>query len=423
MTGTAPKRTRLSALIVNYSSGSLARACVESLIADWARAGRPAECLEIVVVDNASPVDQSEALAQIEDLGATVVRSSENLGYARGMNLAYEHTLGEPGDVMAVLNPDLYFLPGSLDQLVEFLVQNPECGAVDPAASMDPGGVLRIPPNLLPTPGSTVKVNLAQWKPRFARSYAKARLAEYVPWWEAEGPLRTEMLSGCCIFMRRDTVTRLGGEPLDPAFPLYFEDTDLWRRLRGLGLELVHLGSAKVVHHWSRSSGVGQQYAGEPARRFAIGERLYFERYHGRLGAKFVTAANRWGAKLSGGGSPAIHDEIEVAGEFAEPPTFEWGTERPFLAELGMTPNWLVSVGVLGTGAGWSFPAQAWEWMFEGVYYLRFLDAETHELLGAYGFMKTTPSRTEGIRTEEVELLWPDATSAANSTEVPGASA
>ena len=143
--------TRLSALIVNYNTGALAVGCVRSLQHEWRRAGRPPAALTIVVVDNASPQDQTEHLAELERLGVDVLRSSENAGYARGMNLAFARTRGGPDDVIAILNPDLHFLPGSVDTLLEYVLANRRCGAVDPRAFMDPGGTINLPRNLLPT--------------------------------------------------------------------------------------------------------------------------------------------------------------------------------------------------------------------------------------------------------------------------------
>ena len=62
-------------------------------------------------------------------------------------------------------------------------------------------------------------------------------------WWSAKEPIETEMLSGCCLFMRRAVVEELG-YVMDPRYPLYFEDTDLFRTLRKMGYKVVHHGGA-----------------------------------------------------------------------------------------------------------------------------------------------------------------------------------
>src|SRR5262247_1302326 len=119
----APKHdVGLAALIVNYNTGSYAECCVESLLHEWAREGRAREKLTLVLVDNASPLPQEEYLKRIEALGVTVIRSPENLGYARGMNLCYAHTRGTSGDVVAILNPDLHFLRGTVGMLMDYVL-------------------------------------------------------------------------------------------------------------------------------------------------------------------------------------------------------------------------------------------------------------------------------------------------------------
>src|SRR6185503_5362113 len=128
----------LAALIVNYNTGSYAECCIESLLHEWRREGRARDKLSIVLVDNASPVPQEEYLKRIEALGVEVIRADDNLGYARGMNLAYAHTQGAAGDVVAILNPDLHFLPGTVGTLLDYVLDNPRVGVVDPATSVDP---------------------------------------------------------------------------------------------------------------------------------------------------------------------------------------------------------------------------------------------------------------------------------------------
>ena len=129
---------RLAALVVNYDSGAFCVRCVESLAREWAREGRDPRGLEIVVIDNASPKDQEPYLKRCEAAGATVIRSAENHGYSGGMNRCLERTHGGPEDVVAVLNPDLYFLPGNVATLMGYLADHPECGVVAPRAAYEP---------------------------------------------------------------------------------------------------------------------------------------------------------------------------------------------------------------------------------------------------------------------------------------------
>jgi GT2 family glycosyltransferase len=382
-------RGRLSALIVNYDSGEFALACAQSLRAQWRGEGRELDSLEIAVVDNASTREQGPWLERLEALGAKVVRAQRNLGYAQGMNLALANTSGAPADAVAVLNPDLVFLPGSLGRLLD-AVQAPGVGAVAPRAFVDPACAVQLPRNVLPTPREHWSSTLAQMSPARGRAYANERARLAVEWWTSDAPLDAAMLSGACLFLRRETLARLG-ELFDGRYPLYYEDTDLFRRLTGAGYRLVQEPRACVLHHWARSTGVGAEFASEPLRRYALSQRAYFRRWHGRTGAASVAIANLaftlWPRSRS---FRPIH-ELAALGPCDAPVAISLPRRARFVLELALAPTFLLAAGIVGEGEGWSCPRQTWDWFFQGPYYLRALEIGTGELLGAWSFEKTTP--------------------------------
>jgi GT2 family glycosyltransferase len=320
------------------------------------------------------------------------------------MRLAYRHTSGGPRDQVALLNPDLCFLPGSVGELMDYLEEHRDCGAVDPRAYMDTAEVVHMPRNLLPTVLEHVRIVAARMGGALARAYSASRTRANLPWWEAEGPLAAAMLSGCCVFLRREVVEELGG-PMDEAFPLYFEDTDLFRRLARLGYRVVHHGGARVVHHWSRSSGVGTEFEGEPHRRFLVSQRVYFERYYGRLAYRFVRLldlfADRW---LHTRWFRPMHRLVGL-GQMSEPVEILLPRSCEFVLEVAMTPTWSLAAGVLGRGERWRCPAETWEWLFQGDYFLRALDRRSGELLGAWTFQKVAPGRSAPVSAEELRSL------------------
>jgi GT2 family glycosyltransferase len=109
-------------VVVTRDGGALLEQCLERLAAvDW-----PDERLEVVLVDNAS-TDGSVERAVAARPDVRVLRSSRNLGYAAGNNLA----LGELGAVeyIALLNNDAFVEPSWLQPLVEALEADGELGA------------------------------------------------------------------------------------------------------------------------------------------------------------------------------------------------------------------------------------------------------------------------------------------------------
>jgi GT2 family glycosyltransferase len=395
----------LAALVVNYNTGSYAVGCVESLLAEWRRAGGARENLTLVCVENASPEDQEPFLAELEGLGVDVVRSAENLGYARGMNLAWERARagarGRRPDLVAILNPDLYFLPGSLAALVDYVLEHREVGCVDPATCVDPLGVFHLPRNLLPTPLEHWRVTLAQMHPWFCRAYSRYRTRRALEWWTATGPIATDMLSGCCLVLRGEVVERLG-QPMDPRYPLYFEDTDLFRTLRDLGYAVVHHAGVRILHHWSRSARVGRAFEDEPTRRFEASKRAYYAKFYGPLGRAAVAAieavARRWPARWLSRPPRPLTD----LGEFAEPLTLALPRRARFLLEFSVHPTFVICAGVFGEGERWTCPREAWEWLFRLQYYVRAVDLDTLGCLGTWRFVKAADGRDRAMGREEL---------------------
>jgi GT2 family glycosyltransferase len=395
---------RLAALVVNYNSGDFALRCVESLVREWAREGRERGRLEVVLIDNASPSDQEPWLRRVEAAGARVIRSRENLGYAGGVNRCLAQTSGGPEDVVAILNPDLFFLPGNLRTLMDYLAEHRECGVVAPRATIDPEFRLSLPKNPLPTPLEELRVLGAQVSPLLCRAYSRRRFGYSLPWWASEEPLVTDMLSGCCLFMRRAVVAELPAL-MDERFPLYYEDTDLFRALDERGYTVVQHTGTTVLHHWSRSSGFGESFLGEPMRRYEISRRRYFRKYYGPLGGGFVRALDwigaRWPRKLS---HRSMH-ALASLGEVAAPPELRLPRATRFALEVALRPNWQLAVGVLGQGDRWRCPEETWSWFFDVDYFVRAVECDTGALLGAWHFRKTTPGRTEPLSEVEAEHL------------------
>lgn len=385
----------LAAVVVNYDSGALATSCVASLIEGWVASGRARRELSIAVIDNASPTSQAAWFAQLAALGAEVVRAPENEGYARAVNRGARRLRAQEHDALAILNPDLLFPPGSVAALLAGLERNPGAGAVGPRLSFDPEGLLQLPHNEVPTPLTHWRDTLAQLDPQLGRAAAARRSRVAARVWSAPGDLALDTLSGACLLLPRAALEALDcAGPMDARFPLYFEDTDLCRRLAALGSSLVRIGDARVCHLWARSSGAGPELCADARARFLASRATWFTRTHGGLGRAFAEAADQllagWPAELR---HRPIH-AFQQLGSRAEAVELDLGRSGPFLLEVGLEATLGLAGGVLGTGASWRFPADVWDWLFRGPVYCRAFDRRDGSLLGAWTFHKSTLPRT-----------------------------
>jgi GT2 family glycosyltransferase len=131
----------ISVIIVNYHSAHLTKRAVFSVISDDM-------VKEIFVVDNtATPAEQQE-LQHIMPDRVHLIFNKSNEGFARACNKAYASSSGQ---YILLLNPDAYFLPGSVGLLKIFLDENPLAGAVGPRTFWDRSKMFFLPPSLFPS--------------------------------------------------------------------------------------------------------------------------------------------------------------------------------------------------------------------------------------------------------------------------------
>ncbi|MCH2105724.1 MAG: glycosyltransferase family 2 protein [Planctomycetes bacterium] len=388
----------LLAILVNHRSGAFCARCVQSLRRAWSLEGRAAADLRVVVVDTASGPSEEAWLRQIEAEGARVVRSRENLGYAGGMNLGYRHALEEESEpeagsgAVALLNPDLHFTAGSIAPLLEELERDPSCGAVGPRMSVDEEQTLHHPRLDLPH----VADEVAALQARFDRPSLRARLARRARsaavFYQSEAPRVVPMLSGACVVMRAETVRALGA-PMDEAYPLYYEDAQLAQDLRALGMSSKVVPESRVLHHWSRSAGSGEDFAGEPARRAAIGRALFHERHGDSQAALALSMTEELLAEVE----VELPFELEDLGVREESPSLQLQHEGEVLIEVSACPFFPLAAGAVTSGGGWSLGPVLWSWLFPGRWYMRAACALTGRHLGAWSFEKNQPTRTAPV--------------------------
>ena len=248
---------QVDVVIVAYSSAETLRACAEPLT------GLP--WVEVIVVDNACPQDSTRV---VEDLPVSVIRSSRNGGFAYGCNLGIASGSAE---FVLLINPDAQIDATNLTKLVAALAADPGLAAAGPRVTDRAGGLLftqRRFPRLRSTYAQGLFLHraapLASWADDAIRdpdAYAR--------------PGTPEWLSGCCVLLRREAVASVGG--LDEGFFLYAEETDLFKRLAGVGWSAGYEPGATA---WHAGHGSADPNATEPIR--AASRVRYARKHHGR---------------------------------------------------------------------------------------------------------------------------------------------
>lgn len=212
---------RVTAISVAYKA--------RAIIGDALRSLQPAHeagLLDCIIVDNDSG-DGTPAFVRETFPWAKVIESGGNLGFGRGCNLGLEAAQTE---FVLFLNPDAELDLDGLRTLVAFMDAHPEAGLIGPAIR-DPDGGLQVT-DRLPSPWRVLR--------------GAAGRGGAFPIEPGRAAFRTEWLCGAALLGRTALLRELGG--FDPRFFLYFEETDLCRRILARGSEIWAVPEAVARH-------------------------------------------------------------------------------------------------------------------------------------------------------------------------------
>jgi N-acetylglucosaminyl-diphospho-decaprenol L-rhamnosyltransferase len=201
---------------------------------------------EVIVVDNASSDLDAVREVVARHPSVRLLELTENEGYGRGMNAGVEFA-GSGSDFILIANPDVIFLPGSIDSLIATAELTPTGGAFGPA-------ILNADGTLYPSARELPSLKTGIGHALFGRAWpANPWTRGYrVPLSAADGQRQAGWLSGACVLIRTDAFEQLGG--FDNSYFMYFEDVDLGARLAAQGWLNVYLPEAQVMHSGAHST-------------------------------------------------------------------------------------------------------------------------------------------------------------------------
>ncbi|MDQ2800040.1 MAG: glycosyltransferase [Armatimonadota bacterium] len=271
--------------IVSYNTRDLLRACLRSLLA---RQAEGEAALEIIVADNGS-TDGTLEMARAEFPAVRLVETGGNIGYGRANNLALNEAQGR---YVFVLNSDTEVETGALAAMRDFLDARSEVGAVGAQLILPDGSIQascgRIP-TLLGVFWEQTYLDKLFPQNRVTGRYAMTD-------WDYRTIRQVEQVCGACLFVRKSAFEQIGG--FDPAYFMYFEDTDLCVRLGQAGWPIWFLAQARIQHHLGASSGGTWQTRARMIASYNQSRFYYFSRYAGPFRGKILKTWTLLGAAL-----------------------------------------------------------------------------------------------------------------------------
>ncbi|MBY6539466.1 glycosyltransferase family 2 protein [Rhodococcus sp. BP-349] len=201
---------------------------------------------ELIVIDNASTVLDKDDLRLWAGPAARISFLEQNIGFGRACNLAVSQARGR---TVLLVNPDAVVDPGAVDELLDFLDEDPRRGIVggritDPNGDLDYGSCF----------GHQTTWSLLCFATGMSTAFSRSALLnpEGLGSWERDSVREVGIVTGCLLLADRGLWERLGG--FDPAFFMYGEDADLCQRAWDAGFTPSVTPAAHAVHALGASS-------------------------------------------------------------------------------------------------------------------------------------------------------------------------
>jgi GT2 family glycosyltransferase len=200
--------------------------------------------IKLYIIDN-SPTDYLRGVCVHPK--TEYIFNDNNLGFGAAHNIVMRKMIDNT-KYFLILNPDVYFKRGTLEQLRIFMDSNRDVGLVMPKVLYPDGSSQRLC-RLLPDPYDLVlrKIDIKMFNPIIARRKSRYELgfADY------NKMMDVPYLSGCFMFIRTEALKKVG--IFDERFFLYLEDVDLSRRIN-YAYRNVYFPDAQIYHTYERGS-------------------------------------------------------------------------------------------------------------------------------------------------------------------------
>lgn len=262
----------VSVIIVNYKTPQLVAGCVRSVM-------KKTCCVdyEIIIVDNHSGDDIATVVERLRkeeqsDVRLKLIQLTENIGFGKANNKAIAVACGRN---ILFLNPDTLLLNDAVSILSVYLDKHDDVGGV--------GGNL-YDEVLRPALSFRRLYPGIRWELSDMTLHKVESLIFRGSWCfnKTGKPMSVAYCSGADLMIRRSVIDSVGY--FAPEFFMYYEETDLCRRIRRKGYRIVSVPEARIQHLEGKSFRKGNQQISHRGLFLAEqGRCVYYRKNVGRV--------------------------------------------------------------------------------------------------------------------------------------------
>ncbi len=234
--------------------------------------------VKLYLIDN-SPTDSLKYLLTLDDR-IEYIFNNNNLGFGKAHNIAIKKSIEDGAYYHLVLNPDVYFEAGVLEELSDFMQKNKDVGNIMPKIFY-PDGNLQYLCKLLPTPKELIFRRFLNNKKTLEKINHKYELRDF----SYDRILNIPFLSGCFMFLRVKCLEEVG--LFDENIFMYMEDLDLNRRLH-VKYKTIFYPNVSITHVHAKDS-----YKSKFLLKKHIQSTIYYFNKYGWIFDSFRTKKNK----------------------------------------------------------------------------------------------------------------------------------
>lgn len=233
-------KAELTVIIVSYNTKKLTLKCLETLFENTKKVN-----FKVVVYDNASADGSADAIEELYP-HIQLIRSNENLGFAKANNIVAERADTE---WLLLLNPDTEVHENAIDNLLDFSRAHPKAG-ITGGRTVFPDGSLNI---------ASCWKRITLWS-AFCHAVGLSTLFrnteifnnEAIINWQRNSVRHVDIISGCFFMIQHKLWRELKGFNLK--YVMYGEEADMCLRAAKLGYSPMVTPEATIMHLVGASS-------------------------------------------------------------------------------------------------------------------------------------------------------------------------
>ena len=234
----------ISIIIVNYNSSEYTKKCIQSIFTYENKSN-----YEILIVDNKSNEINRKILEDSEvlkDKRVEIIFSEDNNGFGIGNNLAAQKAKGE---YLLLLNTDTILNSDILEFCLSKFKEEKKLGILG-LQLLYFDGSLQASYGYFPK----LKQEIFELFPlSFKKNFEKITNPLALSLSENEFSKDVDYVSGAFIVIKNSVYKKVNG--FDPRFFMYFEETDLCKRVKDLGFQNVIYNNKVIMHKGGGSIG------------------------------------------------------------------------------------------------------------------------------------------------------------------------